>query len=383
MPPITKSLKINGKSIEFELDTGSGVSIISAGTAETLFDGSVKYQVTDQKLHTFAGHSLQVLGKVTVTAQYGRKCRKLPLYIVNGSGPNLLGRYWLKLLDIHIPRINVIHETSLSLEHVLQKHAAVFQPGLGELKRTKVHLSVKPDISPAFYKPRTVPYALREKVNNEIVRLIALGVFKPISHAEWAAPLLPILKADKKSIRLCGDYKVTINKAVNADQFPLPKAEDIFSKLAGKKFFAKLYLSEAYTQLVLDEESQKLAAVNTEKGLMAVTSLACGISASPAIFQRKMEELLQNVPQASVYIDDVIVAEETEEKLIQVLDALLSIFEEVGLRLNKKKCQFLLMSVTYLGHVVNQCGIHPTADKMKAIRDAPTPTSVRFAPSLN
>ena len=141
MLPITKSLKINGKSIKFELDTGSGVSIISAVMAETLFDCSVKYQVIDQKLHTFAGHSLQVLGKVTVTAQYGRKCRELPLYIVNGSGPNLLWRYWLKLLDIHIPRINAIHETLLSLEHVLQKHAAVFQPGLGELKGIKVHLS--------------------------------------------------------------------------------------------------------------------------------------------------------------------------------------------------------------------------------------------------
>ena len=46
--PITKSLKINGKSIEFELNTGSGVSIISAGTAETLFICSVKCQVTDQ-----------------------------------------------------------------------------------------------------------------------------------------------------------------------------------------------------------------------------------------------------------------------------------------------------------------------------------------------
>ena len=354
VPPSAKSLKINGKRVEFELDTGSGVSIISVGTVETLFDGSVKYQVTDQKLHTFAGHSLQVLGKVTVTAQYVRKCRKLPLYIVNGSGPNLLGRYWLKLLDIHIPCINAIHETSLSLEHMLQKHAAVFQPGLGELKGTKAHLSVKPDISPTFYKPRPVPYALREKVNNEIDRLIALGVFKPISHAEWAAPLVPILKADKKSIHLCGDYKVTINKAINADQFPLSKAEDIFSKLAGKKFFAKLDLSETYTQLVLDEESQKLAAVNTEKGLMAITRSAYGISASPAIFQRKMEELLQSVPQASVYIDDVIVAEETEEKLIQVLNALLSIFEEAGLRLNKKKCQFFLTSVTYLGHVVDK-----------------------------
>ena len=69
-------------------------------------------------------------------------------------------------------------------------------------------------------------------------------------------------------------------------------------------------------------------------------------------------------------------AEKTEEKLIQVLDALLSIFEGAGLRLNKKKCQFLLTSVIYLGHVVDQFGIHPTADKMEAIREAPTSTDV-------
>ena len=97
-------------------------------------------------------HGLQVQVKLTVTAQYCCKRGKLPLYAVNGSGPNFQRCCWLKLLDIQIPRLNAIYKILLNLEHILQKHAAVFQLGLSELKGTKVHLSMKPDISPTFCK---------------------------------------------------------------------------------------------------------------------------------------------------------------------------------------------------------------------------------------
>ena len=77
---------------------------------------------------------------------------------------------------------------------------------------------------PVFCKLRPVPFALRDKVNDEIDRLLKLGVFRPITHAQWAAPLVPVLKSDKCSIRLCGNYKVTINGAAQADQYTMPSA---------------------------------------------------------------------------------------------------------------------------------------------------------------
>ena len=219
------------------------------------------------------GSQPAVLEKVRVTARYGLNRCKLALYIVNGFGPNLLGRYWLKLLDIGIPRINAIQSSSPvipGLRKVLDKHAAVFEPGHGEFKGLKVHLSVNSDAQPVFCKPCQVPYTL--KMNVEIELLVSIGVFKPVTHSEWATPLVPILKADKQSIRLCGDYKAIINKAAKIDQFPVPKAEDIFAKLADLKLFVKLDLSEADTQLMSDETSQLLATVNTLLELMAVTS---------------------------------------------------------------------------------------------------------------
>jgi transposase InsO family protein len=210
----------------------------------------------------------------------------------------------------------------------------------------------------------------------EIDRLQALGVFKPIAHSDWAAPLVPIVKADKHSIRLCGDYKVTINRAAVADQYAMPKAEDIFARLAGGKTFSKLDFSEAYAQLVLDEASQQLAAVNTPKGLFAVTRLPYGTSPSAAIFQRTLDNLLRDVPNTAVYIDDIILAAEDEAKMLHLIDTVLAKLEAAGLRLNKTKCSFMQPAVTYLAHVIDKDGLHPTKDKVTAIVDAPPPTDV-------
>ena len=51
------------------------------------------------------------------------------------------------------------------------------------------------------------------------------------------------------------------------DSYPIPKADDLFTALAGGKLFSKLDLSYAYLQLMLDEESRKFTTINTQKGL--------------------------------------------------------------------------------------------------------------------
>ena len=84
-----------------------------------------------------------------------------------------------------------------------------------------------------------------------------LGVITPVQHSEWAAPIVPIMKRDS-SIRLCGDYKVTVNRVLTPDYYPLPLIKDIFAALQGGKLFSKLDLSQAYQQLLLDQDSKKV-----------------------------------------------------------------------------------------------------------------------------
>ena len=69
------------------------------------------------------------------------------------------------------------------------------------------------------------------------------------------------------SLRVCGDYKTTVNQSADVDQYPLPNAEDLFATLAGGQTFSKIDLSHAYQQVELDEESQKYLTINTHKGL--------------------------------------------------------------------------------------------------------------------
>ena len=95
VPPLMYTLTVNGKAVEFEINSGSGVTIMSRSAAEHLLD-QVTYTSSAQKLHTYAGHQLEVVGRLSVIASHGRRRRKLSLYVINGARPNLLGRAWLK-----------------------------------------------------------------------------------------------------------------------------------------------------------------------------------------------------------------------------------------------------------------------------------------------
>ena len=66
-------------------------------------------------------------------------------------------------------------------------------------------------------------------------RLVAEGIIEPVQFADWAVPIVPVLEQDKVSVRICGDFKLTINQASKLDRYPIPRIEDLFAKLAGGK----------------------------------------------------------------------------------------------------------------------------------------------------
>ncbi|PIK41134.1 hypothetical protein BSL78_22016 [Apostichopus japonicus] len=207
-------------------------------------------------------------------------------------------------------------------------------------------------------------------------RLQSEGIITPIQFADWAAPIVHILKGDKSSIQICGDYKVTVNKASKLDQYPVPKIEDLFATLAGRKTFSKLVMSQAYQQLKLEEDFKQYVVINTHKGLFQYNCLPFGISSAPGIFQRAIEGILQGIPNVVVYLDDILITGATEEEHLMILDKVLSKLENAGLRLRKEKCSFMTPSVHYLGHVIDEKGLHPMPEKVKAIKEAPAPRNV-------
>ena len=242
-----------------------------------------------------------------------------------------------------------------------------------EAAPAKIH--VDPSAQPRFCKPWTVPYVLKGKFEQELERLESTGIISPVQFADWAAPIIPVVKTDG-TICVCGDYKVTINQAAKVDTYPLPRIEDLPASLGRGKLFTKLDLAHAYQQIPLDEESRKYTVINTHKGLFQYNRLPFGVASAPLIFQRTMEGILRGIDNVCVYIDDILVTGASEQEHLQTLDEVLTRLGEAGLKLKRSKCFFLQMSEEYLGHNISAEGLRPTQEKVCALTEAPSPKSV-------
>ena len=99
-----------------------------------------------------------------------------------------------------------------------------------------------------------------------------------------------------------------------------------------------------------------------------------GISSAPSIFQRVLENVLKGIPGVDNYLDDSLVIGATGAEHAERLEEVFQRLENAGFRLRKDKCAFM---VTYLGHVIDDRGIHPDPDKVKAIKEAQAPCNLQ------
>ena len=163
---------------------------------------------------------------------------------------------------------------------------------------------------------------------------------------------------------------MTVNQASKLDRYPIPRVKDLLATLAGGKSFTKLDMSQAYQQLVLDEKSKDLVVVNTHRGLFRYTRLPFGIASAPGVFQRDMESLLQHILGVIIYIDDILVTGPMDEEHLASLEEVLDRIELAGLRLKRRKCLFMAKSVLFLGYQIDAQGLHPVAEKVRAVQEA-------------
>ena len=373
--PIHVQLLVNGKQLRMEVDTGAALSIISEKTREAMFPDE-KLRSTNIVLKTYTNERMQVLGTLNVRVQYKDQLKKLVLVVIAGQGPSLFGRNWLNHINLQWKELFAVRMDRLgSLNTLMRKYQQLFSKGLGKVEPYRVSLQVQPGAKPRFFKPRPVPFAIKDAVGKELDTLEKEGILRKVTNSDWAAPIVAVPKKDGR-FRICGDYKVTINQVLDVDQYPLPKPDELFATLAKGKVFSKLDLSQAYLQLQLDEKSIPYVTINTHQGLYSVTRLPFGVASAPAIFQKMMDTILRGMPGVLCYIDDILVSTEDEESHFRLLQEVFSRLEKHGFRLKQEKCHFLLSKVDYLGHQISCDGIQPLPTKIEAIVRAPIPRNV-------
>lgn len=380
--PIRISAKCDDVNITFELDTGASFSLINEHLFRTHWNEE-RLEKSDISLFSYTGEQIPVVGLFYPLVQYnagggdsptnGTEVQ-LPLLVVKGNGKPLWGRNWLHKIKLNWSVINQV-QTKTKASEITGKYSHVFGKGCGTYTGESIKLHLDPTVQPKYFKARNVPYALREKVLEEIDRLVHEGIIEPVQFSNWATPCVPVLKSDS-TIRLCGDYSRTTNLALKDESYPLPKIEDIFARLAGGKLFTKIDLSQAYQQLLLHPDSRECTTINTLKGLFQYRRLPYGLNQCPSLFQRIIDNLLLDCPGTTCYLDDILVTGKSLEDHYANLEQVLQKLSDAGFRANLEKCVFFSKSVEYLGHVIDANGLHASRKKTLAICNAPKPTDV-------
>jgi len=144
---------------------------------------------------------MKVEGTLNVKVQYGNQTKKLMLVVFKGNGPSLPGRNCQ--LDWH--NIFTVRTVKLKpLNSLLQQHRIWFSNVLVKIQPFTASLYIKPDATPRFFKPRPVPFAIKDAISQELHRLEKKGIISKVPHSQWATPIVSVPMKDGK-FRICGD----------------------------------------------------------------------------------------------------------------------------------------------------------------------------------
>ncbi|BHF69103.1 hypothetical protein SprV_0301214400 [Sparganum proliferum] len=296
--------------VKFEIDTGSAVTLINEASLQKL----PSLLTASSTFRSYTGQNVEVRGVFTAEVEHDGELHYLPVHVVRGSQqPNLLGRNWIKCVPSVLSYVHRIGANP-ALDSILVNHKDLFRDySATHYRGPPVKLQFQSDFRPRFFKARTVPHAVAPKVEEELDRLQKADIIEPLQYSEWAAPIVPVLKSDG-SVRICGDYKLTINSATKLNPYPLPRIEDLYASLAGGHQFTTLDLKHAYNQIVLDTESLDATTINTHRGLFRHKRLPFGsirlhvCESSAMRAEQKVETLVRRGLRPTIgakYIDQV------------------------------------------------------------------------------
>ncbi|EYB97728.1 hypothetical protein Y032_0138g2082 [Ancylostoma ceylanicum] len=264
------------------------------------------------------------------------------------------------------------------IQEVLDEYSEAFSVCDKELTRTKLaEMTIDTgENGPIKLKTRPVPLAVRPKLREMLEDLEKRAIIEK-SKSPWAFPIVLVEKKDG-SLRLCVDYR-ELNKRIVQDSYPLPTMDALLQSLSGKRFFSTLDLCSGYWQIPVAQKDKEKTAFTTPVGLFHFCVTPFGLSTSPPVFQRMMDTLLHGLIGEEIfcYIDDIIVCTETEERHVELLKEICTRMIDANLRLKAQKCYIMQTEVSFLGHIIDEQGVHMDPEKVRAIEMYPTPKNVK------
>lgn len=383
-------VRIMEKPIRGLLDSGATCSLMG-GSLTSMVDelGLTRFPVQGA-IKTADNTSHNVSFYAFIPIEYNRKKLILPILCVESLPPTLiLGmNFWIKFgVQISLCGINVSSDSNMTTissfsqeeQERLKETIDLFptSENQGRLGRTNIYRHKIDTGTAQPFKQKYYPISkfLLEDLNKEVDRMLSLGVIEEAVCCPWNNPVVAVKKKDG-SMRLCLDAR-RLNTIIVQEAYPIPQIASIMSNLSGSRYLSSIDLEAAFWQIPLDNDSkQKTAFTIPQRGHFQFCVVPFGLSTASQALSRVMNHIFIDMePRVFVYLDDLIIATNSFEEHLQVLEEVARRLRCAGLTINATKSIFCRRSLKYLGYVLDENGWNTDKEKTEAINDFPTPKS--------
>ena len=192
------------------------------------------------------------------------------------------------------------------------------------------------------------------------------------------SPVFFVPKKDGKK-RIVQDYKY-LNSWMIKNNYPLPLILDLIDSIGKKRVFMKMDLRWGYNNVRIKEGDEWKAAFLMPEGLFEPTVMFFGLINSPATFQAIINNLLRDLvveEKVAVFIDNVMIATETEEGHNEIVEEVLRRLEENNLSVKPEKCVWKVRKVGFLGVIIEEDKVRMEKEKFQRVIEWPVPKSVK------
>ncbi|KAJ7957087.1 Retrotransposon protein, putative, Ty3-gypsy subclass, partial [Quillaja saponaria] len=266
-----------------------------------------------------------------------------------------------------------------TIQGVLKEYEGVMPDKLPQTLPPRRGIDHEIELVPGIKPPAKAPYRMAPpelaELRKQLNELLESGFIRP-SKALFGAPVLFQKKQDG-SLRMCVDYRA-LNKVTLQNSYPIPLIADLFDQLSGAKYFTKLDLRSGYYQVRIAEGDEPKTTCVTRYGAFEFLVMPFGLTNAPATFCTLMNQVFRGYLDkfVVVYLDDIVIYSSTLEDHKQHLQLVFNRLRENQLFVKREKCSFAQKRIKFLGHIIEEGRVRMDLDKVKAIQEWKTPTSV-------
>ncbi|GJU20183.1 reverse transcriptase domain-containing protein [Tanacetum coccineum] len=247
-------------------------------------------------------------------------------------------------------------------------------PGLPLVRQVEFQIDLIPEAAPVARAPYRLAPSEMQEPSNQLQELSDRGFIRP-STSPWGAPVLFVKKKDG-SFRMCIDYR-ELNKLTIKNRYPLPRIDDLFDQLQGSSVYSKIDLRSGYHQLRVRNEDIPKTAFRTRYGHYEFQVMPFGLTNAPAVFMDLMNRVCKPYLDkfVIVFIDDILIYSRNEEEHANHLRIILELLRKEKLYAKFSKCDFWIRIVQFLGHLIDNQGLHVDPAKIEAVKNWTSPTT--------